>query len=733
MKNALFLLCMLLVSLSFSFLARAQPRRPAPAAGAAQPAPVFPSPAGVYAVVSNVALSPARPGPNGLAAIRVLRAPAGSADFKEVGRVRQAASLVEFRQQAGPAALDQIKQTHQLATDDAAWTYVQAHPKLDDYGFLALSLSFRVAMGTAYLDAGAAQAPAGTRFAYRLVPEYAAGQAPSGSSAYPESTVTVGQRSALPRPHARRSTGRDSAVVVRWVAPAAPADAPTATLFGRVWRQGPGERTFSVVADQILASRAERAADDSVRFTFQQRVEPEALYRYYIEPLDFVGNPGPASDTAYVLSVSAGRMPVVRRVSARDTADGIELRWPALPAKPYLLGIEIQRSRDTRGNYVRLDTLPATAASYLDTRLLPNITYHYRLRALLRGGVRTPDVATGAAFAAHQGGPGRSAAPLAPVQLTAAPEGRGVRLRWLPAAPGDLNHDAYFVYRGTSDQDSLVVVSPALRGNTLTFLDTTARNGRRQYVYAVRDADKNLQTSSLSDFAYAQPNRRMPVAAPLGLSGYADGPTLRLTWDDAQRRDPVVVGYRLYRRPAPPTAAPAATAPTAAKPAASNRQSPLPRRGGAGGGADATPFALLADNLQGTAYDDTPPRAGQVYQYAVRSVDALGTESARSPLAALQVATARVPLAPPSQLNARAVPRGVEVSWSRPAVPPGRGYALYRRTREQPQAQRLATLPASATRYLDASAKPQLLYIYSVAALTPSQESSRTSEISVRR
>jgi hypothetical protein len=672
--------------------------RPAAAQAAAGPAaPVFASPAGVYAVVSSAGLSPARPGPGGLTAVRVLRAPAGRADFKEVAVVRQAASLAEFRQLAGAGALAEIKEANQLATDEAAWAYIQAHPQLDDYGLLALDMSFRVALGTAALDADAAKAPAGTRYTYRLVPEYAAGQQPPGAqnAAYPESTVTVGQRSPLPRPRARRSSGQDSAVVVRWAAPAGTA---LTTLFGRVWRQGPGERGFSLVAERVLASRATQGRADSVYFTFPQRVRPEALYRYYLEPLDFVGNPGPASDTVNVLSVAPARVPTVRRVTARDTTLGIVLRWPALPPKAYLLGIEVQRSRDTRGNYVRLDTLPASASSYLDTRLLPDVTYHYRLRVLLRGGLRAPEAATGAAFAAHQGGAGRSAALLAPVQLTAEPEGRGVRLRWLPAAP-DANLDAYFVYRGTSAQDSLLVVSPPLRGGLLTFLDTTARNGRRQYVYAVQAVDRNLRRSPLSELAVGQPQRPMPLAAPLGLSGYLNGRAAVLSWDDAQRRDPAVVGYRLYRRPAS-TAAPARSS-----------------------------FTRVGPELRTLAYTDEALPAG-AYQYAVAAVDAQGHESALTAPVTLRPAAAA--LAPPTQLLARALPAGLELSWSRPVAPP-RGYALYRRLREQPTAQRVATLAPGQTRYLDQTAKPGTLYIYSLSALAPAAESARTAEVSARR
>ena len=680
--------------------------RKAPAAVPAKTfaAPVFASPAGVYAVVSHVALSPAHPGPNGVVGMQLLRAPAGSTNYKEVARVQQAATLAEFRKQTG-TALSQIQNENQLASEEAAWAFVQAHPDLDDYGLLGISMPFRVAMGTAALDAEAATAPAGTRFSYRLVPEYAAGRAPSQPAPPIEGSVATGQRSPLARPRLLRAVGYDSAVAVRWTAPARPDPATgLTTLFGRVWRRGPGERSYSVAAGQLLANRTERG--DSVWFQLRQAVRPEALYRYYIEPLDFVSNPGPASDTATVVSVDVRKLPLVSRVSARDTAEGIALRWPVLPPKAYLLGIEIQRSRDVRGNYVRLDTVPASASGYLDSRLLPDLTYYYRLRVLLRAGLKAPEITSGAAFAAHRSGAGRTAPPLAPVQVSGVPEGRGVRLHWQPAAP-DLSLSGYYVYRATSLDDSLVVVSPYLPAAQTSYLDTTARNGRRQYVYAVRAADKSLQPSSFSARVAAQPNRPMTVAAPLGVSGFADGPVLRLRWDDAQRRDPDVVAYRLYRRAVAPAGRAAST-----------------------GKSD---YIVLADNLPGPAYDDRSARMGSAYEYAATALDALGNESPLSPAMVLQLGSG-TPAAPaaPRLLNARAVPSGVELSWSHPVAAPAQGYALYRRTREQATLQRLATVPAQ-TRFVDQTAKPGTLYIYSLAALGAVQESARTPEISARR
>ncbi|MCR5887251.1 hypothetical protein LRS06_05550 [Hymenobacter sp. J193] len=656
--------------------------------------PAYPSPEGVWVVLAK---NRPEPGPGTLLGARLLRAAAGSTDFREVAVLQAATSLAELRLLAGQPVIDGLRAALRLPSDEAVWTFVQTHPNLDSYGVHGLSMSLRRALGTVMLDASAAQAAPGTRYVYRLAPaaNFKPEKATGAAAIKPmEKTVEIGRRSNLPRPRARRSLGRDSSVVVSWAARVQPG---ASTVFGRVYRQGPGERGFALLPGRLLV----RQVRDSAFFVLEQRVEPEAMYRYYLEPLDFVGNPGPASDTAYVLSVTAGRMPLVQRATAHDTTAGIVLRWPALPRKAYLAGIEIQRSRDARGNYVRLDTLPATATSYLDTRLLPNIGYHYRLRALLPKGIPTPGAASATAFASHQ--PGAMAALLAPVALTAEPEREGVRLRWLPAAP-DLTHDAYYVYRGTSTQDSLVVVSPPLRGNVLTFLDTTARNGRREYVYAVRDANQNMQLSPFSALASARPNRAMPVAAPLGISAYAAGPAVQLTWDDA-RRDPAVVAYRLYRRAASATAAT--------------------------GPARAADFTRLAAALVSPAYTDAAAKAGQTYQYAVAAVDAQGTESPLSPVMVVRVTGA--PLVPPAQLVARPVATGLEVSWSRPAVAPAKGYALYRRQRDQLTAQRLATLTATQTRYLDQTAKPGTLYIYSLSALTPTAESARTPEISARR
>jgi fibronectin type 3 domain-containing protein len=258
------------------------------------------------------------------------------------------------------------------------------------------------------------------------------------------------------------------------------------------------------------------------------------------------------------------------------------------------------------------------------------------------------------------------------------------------------------VYRGLSDRDTLRVVSPLLEGKELTFKDTTARDGRRQYVYAVREVDINMVESPLSGVAFGRPDVPVAVTAALGLSGYADGRQVHLQWEDVPRRDADVQSYHLYRRPRPagtPAGAPA-------------------------------PYVRLAANVPGAAYDDATAEPGIVYEYAVACVDAQQHESPFSPTFILGLKTP--PLLPPSRLYGRAVPTGIELSWSEALLAP-KGYIVYRRTLDQPQLERLTTVASTKTSYLDPTAKPNTRYLYALTVLGAGQESARTAEISAQR
>ena len=709
--KSLLIFCAVTVLLGWppSAQAQAKPRTPV----ANQPlgeAPAYASPAGVWVFFGKMALSEQRPYER-LKGLRVLRADADKTNFREIGRLEQAATLADFQRIAGPSALSAVRQRQKLADDAAAWAFIQAHPNIEDYGALGQDFAFQRAIGTAFLDETARTAPAGTRYHYRLVPRFTEVKEkdqPNDKIGF-DKTVEMGRPAVvLRRPRLRPVPPTDTLLRLTWTMPYRRPTGPAmaAQVFGQVFRQRPGQVAFEALPGQIMAHFAAKSRD-TLRLEWTGRVRPEALYRFYVQPLDFVGNSGPASDTATVLTVDPRRVKLLTGASARDTATGLYLKWPALPAKPYYVGIEVQRSRDARGNFVRLDTIAPTATGYLDTRLLPNITYYYRLRALLGGGVpAAPDVPSATAFGTHRGKAGPR--PIPPHGLTAEAEGvGGIRLKWQPAdAAAELNLDGYYVCRGTSMQDSLRPVSPPIRGfrpEQLTFLDTTARNPRRQYVYAVLAVARSGQQSVFSNKAAAQPKRPLALAAPLGISGYADAQAVHLTWDDAQRRDPAVVGYRLYRRPAPAVAT--------GTPAA---------------------YELLTDRLlPAPFYDDANVRSGQRYEYAATALDGLGNESPRTAPAAIVAYS--VPLPAPVDVSVRPLEAGLEVSWASVTVPAPSGYALYRRAREQTEPQRITTLPANQLAYRDLAAKPGILYLYSISAVRDGQESPRSPETGVQR
>ena len=109
--------------LALPAIAQAQ-TQPAPRKGPAPEPPIYPAPEGVWVVISGTALNPEKPSGR-LVGARVFRADAGSNSYKELGQIREAATLADFRAIAGPSAIDALKATQKLASDEAAWAFLE--------------------------------------------------------------------------------------------------------------------------------------------------------------------------------------------------------------------------------------------------------------------------------------------------------------------------------------------------------------------------------------------------------------------------------------------------------------------------------------------------------------------------------------------------------------------------------------------------------------------------------
>lgn len=648
---------------------------------------------GMVVFATDAALSPEMPQSGRVQAI-IYRSVGDSTSYEEVGRVGRAETLAEFKERATDDLIATLIESTDGETEQEMWEFVKAHPKTDHYGFLAFNPDFWKAFGTAYFDTESADFSEGEDVYYQI--RYLMEDGSESDIRIIGSDV-VGSQPNLLRPQLIDRIERDSSVGGTW---SSPIKGSEDAFFGYVYKQTGNEGEFEKLPDRLMARRN---ADSLLVYLWEDAVEPENAYRYFIEPVDVVGNTGPRSDTLTVISVDFENLPLLGEVSAKDTTSGIYLSWDQIPQKPYLTGIEIRRSRDARQDFIVLDTLSTAATEYLDTQLVPNRSYYYELRVVtMRNRDEMPSGVASASFES-------TLPPSPPAGLTAVQENEGIRLNWDSVEEPNLY--AYYIYRGTSRYDSLAVVSSAIQDTTTYFDNEELLSGRTNYVYAVKAVSNNKLESDLSNMVTIRPDRIVRPPAPVGIEGYAEQSRVRLFWENQTGRDQAVQGYNLYRSDSPMEITPDS--------AAASIQ------------AEQAGFERVNDSLiTTTSFDDINVESGQTYYYALSSVDVFDVESLMSnPSPFTPSASA---LQPPSQVSVRTVSGGVELRWNQTLQDRATGYRIYRRSRGSEEATAIGRNNLEETNFLDENVSEGELYWYSISVVTDNAESELSSEESVR-
>jgi hypothetical protein len=609
-------------------------------------------------------------------------------------------NLSSFKKAVGAALIAQLQHSLKLSSEEALWAYLQQHADLSAYGLASFNIPFRGAMGAAYVD-GEVKDKKGKTYTYALsltVPGQAAHTV--------QSTVTIGQAPDFSGPRLTQVRTKDSLVTISWQQKLG-RDVP---FMASVYRQSGDRGEYSKLPSRIMA----RQKGDSVSFLFTDKANGNSAYRYFIRPADLLNNAGLFnSDTAALVVSNFRKMPKIADLQARDTMNGIMVSWRALPVDPLITGIEIQRSRDSRGDFVAVDTVSPMAHSYMDTRLVPHIAYYYRLCAL-HAGKQAQDEKFYASVSADQQKTTRI--PDAPYGIHALSGPGGVRIAWQPV--NDPDFYAYFVYRGTSLGSAMQVISPAL---TDTVFSDTASNLSRKvaYVYAVRTVTNGNKASALSGKVSALlPRGKERPLTPGGirLSPRPDG--LYIEWDDTKKNDPSITGYILYKH----RVGPRPLAYDVAKPATDeatrlNLQVAV-------GGIITVPYYTDALSQSGNKDDK--------YEYLVCAVDNYGAVSGLSP-AASSSRMAVLQQRPPSKVFARAVPEGVALQWEQ-ADPSGiEAFAIYRRAITERSPRKIAQINGTSSQFTDRQAAKGNLYVYTITALTGSGETAPSDERTVRK
>lgn len=650
---------------------------------------VYWTPEGMIVIVNDAALSPEVP-VDGLIEAVVYRKLEDQSSYTEVGRLQRAGSWKEFVERGSYRLVEALMSATRIDTEMELWEFIQQNPRARDYGFIYYERDFQKAFGLIFVDKETSDLPEGEEVSYRMT--YVMENGEESDERYSGSEI-VGKMPNILAPRSINFVESENIVGGQW---ASPIEGSEDAFFANIYRQIGAGSDFELLPNRLMANRNEE--EGIITYSWEESAEPEEWYRFFVEPIDFIGNTGPRSDTLQVISVNFDNIPLMNEVEISEDPSGIRMYWQPIDYKPYLTGIEIRRSRDARSGFVTLDTLDVTATEFVDSKVVPNQTYYYEFRVVtMRAAVDFPSAVTSGSFE------NKEMPPSIPSGLKAMHEGENIRLHWNSVEEPDLY--AYYVYRSTSRYDSLVVASRAITDST-TFLDTDEiLDGRTNYTYAVKAVNMSGLESELSNFEVIRPSRLVRPMAPVGVSGYAEYNRVRISWRDVQRRDDAVIGYHVYRSP---------------QPVESISTYDLPDK-----------VERLTETLiTTTAFDDVDVETGQQYYYAISSVDMFNVESELSPFSKFTIT--RPPLLAPSQVSVRAINGQIEIRWNRTHQNSVSGYFVYRRTGDQTEPEVVADLGLDETTFIDSNALPGTLYWYSVSILDGDDESSRSREQSVR-
>ena len=403
-------------------------------------------------------------------------------------------------------------------------------------------------------------------------------------------------------------------------------------------------------------------------------------YDYFLSGRDIFGNMGTTSDTVTLQVGGRRNIEAAFGVQTQAVDNGIRLYWDPLEQRYSLQNIVILRSAVYDGGYDVIATVPVTDTAYIDGDILGGRNYYYQL---LVQGASNFSLASPRVSGIYQG----IVQLLPPQHLEGEDTPDGGRLSWYYADTTNLR--GFYVYRTWSTTAPLEQVGgllPPGDGGLNTFIDTARLAGATHAYYTVAAVSTTQSLSPPAEVVEVQRAgnpESVRLAAPSRLRPlWLSDTTVSLTWLDVLTRSENVMAYRVYRKDS--------------EDAAFGEVPWLE-----------TDLNEAVDTLSG----------GKQRWYAVRSVDANGTESGWSPVVAV-VAPLRPPLAPGSvRLTARA--EGMLVSWDTDGEGSKiRSYRVYR-AEATGDAERIADVKPDdgQQNFLDKSTKSGNRYYYYVTGI----------------
>jgi fibronectin type 3 domain-containing protein len=436
-----------------------------------------------------------------------------------------------------------------------------------------------------------------------------------------------------------------------------------------------------------LTARPLLRSSDTLSFP-DHAVENDQTYEYCITAVDNVGAESPRSTPVSATPHDTLGPPPPYNVKAMALQGKVLISWQVpLDTQP-LAGYNVYRSWSLHGEFSKLNPtlLPAGQNSWLDTNVVSESTYVYRVRTKAKSGKEGRPSAAG--FAS----PSDTVPPGPPTGVTAVADKHIVRLTWKSRPTPDLA--GYYVYRAEGNDKLFRLRSTPLGPDTTEFTDSgfgrTGLYPGKHYRYAVSQVDfaHNESKRDSTTLLITDDMPPLPPATAYGRS--SDDGRVLLTWQMSMSSD--AAGYRVYRDTGSLFAHPV-------------RLADLPR--------------------SAREYRDSSATKGRRYWYEVAAVDSAGNQGS-SPAMAVTPADIAPPPAP-TGFKATLSKTAVELSWQSVTESDLAGYNVYRADAPSGVPEKLNREPLNEMKYTDPAGGAT--HYYWVRALDTSGNESPRSEV----
>ncbi|MES2629845.1 MAG: hypothetical protein V4616_12840 [Bacteroidota bacterium] len=617
-------------------------------------------------------------------------------EYKTVGKSRPVQNSKELRSFFSDKDIAELRNVFDLANEEELVTFFNTRRNPDAFGPYYLLMATKLATGNIYLDN---TAKPGTTYSYRVTRVNKDATTAAGGTAI----VKAGAPNPVLeifKPGSAEVNAGDTVVSFSWKIPVdSLLNHPPAgysmkqllvTLNGlkaRVMLSAGAGNPYALAANVIATSND---SDGTFNLNYRKRSIPEQQYHAFVLLEDEVGNSSGASDTVLVFSVGPATLPVLQTMNATAVPDGVQLSWPKVIPKAYIVGVKISRYNEEQ-QLGELALVPVSDTAFVDYSAKPGISYSYLAELQFAHGLglrqAAPAQAIGAATVFSD--------PLPPFNARIKNTGESMLLEW--DAQKQASIFGYYVYRGTNPNNLELIAGP-LKGQ-LSYLDSARYlSGRSQYFYAVQAENYRQKMSPLSEIVAITPSRAVETVMPKSLDFYYSGKALQIRFPDVREDDNSIVGYLVRGR----------------------------EKGAIG-------FRFRSTLLSNPNTTDSAAfEYGKTYQYQVAAVSLRGDTSAYSEW--YEFFLPKNPVDRMEVFYLRNTSAGVMLSWPQVSYDNRKAYAIYRRTEDEEQYSRIATVPATTFSYTDQSAVAGKVYVYSISVIeSDDREGDRGDAKSIRR